>query len=218
MTTSDDSAKHQGSSTNPPRDEQHSQAAQSPAKEPANETATIRPAEAKKASSMRDGPVQPNPAVTNQEVLAGHSPFTPERRPAASLAQVRPRDLGVSNDVSMDSTVDTDGKDSEARRDLPILRDHVISSNASLDDSVATPDLGLGGIESRPGGNMPLIAAAPGYRVEYLGSVSEISPWLVVETAEMAGKAGRASGAGEEEPVPFNGTRSAHVIRFVRTA
>jgi hypothetical protein len=98
---------------------------------------------------------------------------------ASSAAATRRRsahNLDLVNAATLDDTVDTDGKSSEARRDLPLNRDNVVGSNASLDDSVAAPVEGLAGIDSR-GGNLPLIDPGSDHRVEYLGTVTESDEW-----------------------------------------
>jgi hypothetical protein len=70
-----------------------------------------------------------------------------------------------------DNTVDTDGKSLEAKRDASVWHDNVITSNATLDNNVPTPAAGLGGVDSRPGGNLPEVRARDGYRVVYCGTV-----------------------------------------------
>lgn len=98
--------------------------------------------------------------------------------------------LDNANMAMTDNTVDVDGKGMEARSGATEWHDNVIYSNASLDDAVETPDEGLGGIESRPGGNVPQIATRPGWRVRHVGDVD-------VEHGD--------------------GTRVEHVIRLERT-
>ena len=68
-------------------------------------------------------------------------------------------------------TVDVDGKGMEAAAGASKWHDNVIYSNASLDDAVETRDDGLGGIESRPSGNLPQIATRPGWRGRHVGDV-----------------------------------------------
>lgn len=109
----------------------------------------------------------------------------PVRRAAGRIVT-----LDNANMAMTDNTVDVDGKGLEARAGATEWHDNVIYSNASLDDAVDTPDEGLGGIESRPGGNMPQIATRPGWRVRYVGDVD-------VEHGD--------------------GTRAEHVIRLERT-
>ncbi|RQZ18669.1 DUF3005 domain-containing protein [Burkholderia sp. Bp9031] len=109
----------------------------------------------------------------------------PVRRAAGRIVT-----LDNANMAMTDDTVDVDGKGMEARTGATEWHDNVIYSNASLDDAVDTPDEGLGGIESRPGGNVPQIATRPGWRVRYVGDVD-------VEHGD--------------------GTRAEHVIRLERT-
>ncbi|MDN7903768.1 DUF3005 domain-containing protein [Burkholderia diffusa] len=109
----------------------------------------------------------------------------PVRRAAGRIVT-----LDNANMAMTDNTVDVDGKGLEARAGATEWHDNVIYSNASLDDAVDTPDEGLGGIESRPSGNVPQIATRPGWRVRYVGDVD-------VEHG--------------------NGTRAEHVIRLERT-
>ncbi|AXF23891.1 2-oxoglutarate dehydrogenase [Burkholderia pyrrocinia] len=97
--------------------------------------------------------------------------------------------LDNANMAMTDSTVDVDGKGMEAAAGASEWHDNVIYSNASLDDAVDTPDEGLGGIESRPAGNLPQIATRPGWRVCHTGDVD-------IEHG--------------------NGTRAEHVIRLER--
>jgi hypothetical protein len=74
----------------------------------------------------------------------------------------------IHNDRTHDSTVDTDGKNREAARlagDGPIGADEITGSDATLDNSVAEARDGLAGFDSRRGGNHPMLAVQPGYRV-----------------------------------------------------
>lgn len=73
--------------------------------------------------------------------------------------------------AASDDTVDTDGKGLEARRDLSPWHDNAINSNATLENSVPVPPDGLVDFDSRPGGNVPLIATREGWRVAYHGTV-----------------------------------------------
>ena len=73
--------------------------------------------------------------------------------------------------AASDDTVDTDGKGLEARRDASPWQDNVISSNATLDNNVFVPPDGLVDLDSRPGGNVPLVATREGWCVAYHGTV-----------------------------------------------
>ncbi|AOI73012.1 2-oxoglutarate dehydrogenase [Burkholderia ubonensis] len=90
----------------------------------------------------------------------------PVRRAASRIVT-----LDNANMAATDNTVDVDGKGMEARQGASKWQDNVIYSNASLDDSVDTPDEGLGGFESRPEGSLPQIAPRDGWRVRHVGVV-----------------------------------------------
>ncbi|VWB11008.1 2-oxoglutarate dehydrogenase [Burkholderia lata] len=97
-----------------------------------------------------------------------HAPDSgdPVRRAAARIPT-----LDNANMAMTDNTVDVDGKGMEAAAGASKWHDNVIYSNASLDEAVDTPDEGLGGIESRPSGNLPQIATRPGWHVRHVGAV-----------------------------------------------
>ncbi|WP_094783284.1 DUF3005 domain-containing protein [Paraburkholderia ribeironis] len=74
----------------------------------------------------------------------------------------------LHNDRTHDSTVDTDGKNFEAARIAglsPIAADEIITSNATLVNSVPEALDGMAGFDSRIGGNHLLLALEPGYMV-----------------------------------------------------
>ncbi len=80
----------------------------------------------------------------------------------------------VSHDTAgtqaTDSTVDTDGKGREAKRERTPRHDNFVNSNASLDEHVPTSPIGIGGIDSRTEGPGIRIAARLGWRVVDLGT------------------------------------------------
>lgn len=90
--------------------------------------------------------------------------------PVRRAASRRPT-LDNANMATTDNTVDVDGKGMEARRDASPWQDNVIYSNASLENNLEVPSSGLGGADSRPEGNFPMIATRPGWRVRYMGQV-----------------------------------------------
>ncbi|MEX3582637.1 MAG: DUF3005 domain-containing protein [Burkholderia sp.] len=90
----------------------------------------------------------------------------PVRRAASRIATLDNANMGAS-----DSCVDVDGKSFDAHRDAPHWRDNVIYSNASLDDSVSTPDEGLAGFASRHGGSQPAVETRLGWQVSQAGIV-----------------------------------------------
>ncbi|KVR62784.1 2-oxoglutarate dehydrogenase [Burkholderia cepacia] len=164
----------QNAESNPTPQQQREQIAKSPVKTPA-------------AGDMPDAATQ-----AAEVAEAGKRPLTPEAVAAKTPTGLPPIEVGAhavdsgdpvrraagrivtldnANMAMTDNTVDVDGKGMEARTGASELQDNVIYSNASLDDAVETPDEGLGGIESRPGGNMPQIATRPGWRVRHVGDV-----------------------------------------------
>ncbi|MFT4069267.1 DUF3005 domain-containing protein [Paraburkholderia sp.] len=79
-----------------------------------------------------------------------------------------PPTTDLHNDRTHDSTVDTDGKNHEAARiagHSPISPDEIVTSNATLTNSVPESRDGMAGFDSRVGGNHLLLALAPGYTV-----------------------------------------------------
>jgi len=79
-----------------------------------------------------------------------------------------PKSTDLHNDRTHDSTVDTDGKNLEAARiagHSAISPDEIITSNATLANSVPEALDGMAGFDSRPGGNHLLLALEPGYAV-----------------------------------------------------
>ena len=79
-----------------------------------------------------------------------------------------PRTAELHNDRTHDSTVETDGKNLEAARIAglsPIAADEIITSNATLSNSVPEALDGMAGFDSRVGGNHLLLALEPGYTV-----------------------------------------------------
>jgi hypothetical protein len=97
--------------------------------------------------------------------------YTSRSEDPLERARSRIVSVDVANSGAADSTVDTDGKTLEAKRDAPVRHDNVISSNATLENHVAAPASGLGGIDSRPWGSLPQVATLPGWRVVHCGTV-----------------------------------------------
>ncbi|KVH29811.1 DUF3005 domain-containing protein [Burkholderia cepacia] len=164
----------QNAESNPTPQQQREQIAKSPVKTPA---AGDMPDAATQATEVAEGGKRPlTPEAVAAKTPTGLPPIDvgahavdsgdPVRRAAGRIVT-----LDNANMAMTDNTVDVDGKGMEARTGASELQDNVIYSNASLDDAVDTPDEGLGGIESRPGGNMPLIATRPGWRVRHVGDV-----------------------------------------------
>ncbi|RFU48893.1 DUF3005 domain-containing protein [Paraburkholderia sp. DHOC27] len=91
-----------------------------------------------------------------------------------------PSSAELHNDRTHDSTVDTDGKNLEAARiagHSPIGPDEVTNTNATLVNSVPEAGDGLGGFDSRVGGNHVLLALDPGYTLIDKGMVGPQSAY-----------------------------------------
>ncbi|RKU04406.1 2-oxoglutarate dehydrogenase [Burkholderia sp. Nafp2/4-1b] len=162
----------QNAESNPTPQQQREQIEKSPVKTPA--AGGAMPDAATQAAEAAKRPLTP-------EAVAGKMPTglppidvdanavdsgDPVRRAAGRIVT-----LDNANMAMTDNTVDVDGKGMEARTGATEWHDNVIYSNASLDEAIDTPDEGLGGIESRPGGNLPQIATRPGWHVRYVGDV-----------------------------------------------
>jgi Protein of unknown function (DUF3005) len=93
---------------------------------------------------------------------------------------VGPSSAELHNDRTHDSTVDTDGKNLEAARlagHSAIGPDEVTTTNATLVNSVPEARDGLGGFDSRVGGNHVLLALEPGYTVIDKGMIAPQSAY-----------------------------------------
>ncbi|BBA39424.1 MULTISPECIES: DUF3005 domain-containing protein [Burkholderia] len=161
----------QNAESNPTPEKQREQIEKSPVKTPA---AGDMPDAATQAAQVAQHPLTP-------EKIAGKMPTglppiergtqAPDSGDPVRRAAARIPTLDNANMAMTDNTVDVDGKGMEAAAGASKWHDNVIYSNASLDEAVETPDEGLGGIESRPSGNMPQIATRPGWRVRHIGDV-----------------------------------------------
>jgi len=100
--------------------------------------------------------------------------FDPERLAArravmetsAQAHTAHPRSVELDNDDTLDSTVDTDGKQREAARlasGCAFSPDQITRSNASLVNAMPEAGDGFAGFDSRPGGNHPAFALRAGY-------------------------------------------------------
>ncbi|WDR88187.1 DUF3005 domain-containing protein [Burkholderia ambifaria] len=161
----------QNAESNSTPEKQREQIAKSPVKTPA---AGDMPDASTQAAEVAKRPLTPETVAAKMPTglppidVDAHAVDSgdPVRRAAGRIVT-----LDNANMARTDNTVDVDGKGQEAAAGATEWHDNVIYSNASLDDAVVTPDEGLGGIESRPGGNVPLIGTRPGWRVRYVGDV-----------------------------------------------
>lgn len=182
----------QNAEGNPSQAQQNRMAAKSPVKTPA--TGTSSPNAATQAAEFgrtsHAGSAEA-PDVKNADPLPSIDLDDITRDSADPVQRANSRIVSVDSAAmdATDDTVDTDGKSLEAKRNLPVWHDNVISSNATLENNVRAPAEGLGGIDSRPTGNMPDILPRDGFQVVYCGTVYEQQ---------------------------FNGARAEHVIRLER--
>lgn len=162
----------QNAEGNPTQSQQNEMAAKSPAKTPAvgaaspdektlaREFGSTR--HAGSAESLAGGTTSPLPAIDVDS-------YTVDSPDPVARANSRIVSTDNANMAATDDTVDTDGKSLEARKNESAWHDNIISSNATLENNVPVPAQGLGGFDSRLGGNLPLIAPREGYRVVFSG-------------------------------------------------
>ncbi len=115
------------------------------------------------------------------------------------------------NAAGPDSTLDTDGKTTDAFLNRAPNFDNVTGSNASSSGSVATDPLGLAGYDSRPYGGSPAIAEADAYTVEQVGTALELPPWHAEAVPA------RESFESAESPFTY-GTRVVKVLKITPKA
>jgi hypothetical protein len=166
---------------NPPRSEQQREAAESPLKKPETETSHAHASDVERAASAQEASLGAAVAPHGQQA---REPDEPREARGAQWATgvgdpvyaAHPRGIDVVNDETLDDTVDADGKNWEAKRNdqegWP--REHAIVSQATLVNAVPTRYEGLGGFDSRPGGELPLMALRDGYEVIDHGVVPPI--------------------------------------------
>ncbi|SDV50280.1 DUF3005 domain-containing protein [Chitinasiproducens palmae] len=196
---------------NPPRQEQEEQARKSPVKRPEHDTSHLSPGEVANASggshgdpAGKDHGGEPTASGSTDQPYGNETDHTLGKSKTIEGAQ--PRGTDQFNDNASDSTVDTDGKGRDARFGRADV-DQVIVSNASTEDAVPTPPAGLGGIDSRPGGNQPAIMARDGSAVVYEG---------VVEEDDRANSVGQPSTLIDgHDPLPHNHARTSHRVKIV---
>lgn len=191
--------------SNESRKEQKEQAHQSPLKKPETETAHADQADVGAAAQGHNPGSKPSPHTDAGP--DGAAVETPPRKKAMLPEDVRPRGIDVDNDNSSDSTVDTDGKDHDAKR-LGRLEDSEVISNASSDNEVPTPAEGLAGIDSRPGGNRPAIQTQDGRSVVIDDGVDE-------QRDRYIGTGEQGAVEADEEHLPVNHTQAGRKVRIV---
>lgn len=175
-----DNDKQDQGKVNPTQGQQNAMAGQSPAKEPAHETAKADPGKMAQSFANTSPAGQPLDVKKSEahKVARNVQPLPDVDVSLKAIDHPDPviaaRSRIVSHDTAgtqaTDGTVDTDGKGREARRERTPRHDHFVNSNASLDEHVPTSPFGIGGIDSRIEGPGIRIAARPGWRVVDLGT------------------------------------------------
>ncbi|WP_235025200.1 DUF3005 domain-containing protein [Caballeronia terrestris] len=148
------------------QDKQAQRAADSPIKKPETETAHVKLQDAAKAASGQE-------AGLGQ--ASGERPSKPAAAADTKAGFHHPIGLDVLNDGSLDDTVDTDGKNRDAKREMEMRErepDAIITSNATLVNFVGEMGDGLGGFDSRPARNGLLLALERGYLMIDKGMVA----------------------------------------------
>lgn len=154
---------------NESQDKQTDRAAASPVKKPETETAHIKLQDAAKAASGQEAGLGQTSAGSFSKADAAATPG-----PLGATSH-HPRGLDVLNDESLDDTVDTDGKNRDAKRYMEMRErepDAVVTTNATRVNFVGEMGDGLGGFDSRPARNGLLLALERGYRMVDKGMVA----------------------------------------------
>ncbi|MGI4862240.1 MAG: DUF3005 domain-containing protein [Janthinobacterium lividum] len=218
--------------SNVPRKEQEEQARQSPMKRPETETANAQPEDIGHAAREDAGRSAPADASVGQSAY-GHETEHPRNR-AQLPEDVHPRGVDVDNDDTTDSTVDTDGKDRDARRNARMEDSEVVSNaslgnaslggidgaagavsgGATLDNAVEAPVTGLAGIDSRPGGNRPAVLSDAGQAPTYTGVLEAPDLGLYGAAGEPPATEEADAAARFAEHVPPNHARVGQTVRI----
>ncbi|MCG1017707.1 MULTISPECIES: DUF3005 domain-containing protein [Burkholderiaceae] len=156
---------------NPPQPEQRRQAAESLLKKPETETARAQVSDIERASSGKEAGLG-NMQSTSSPGATSYAPRAGIDGPADPVQAAHPRGTDLLNNDATDNTVDTDGKNAEAKKTGQNIQ--AIVSQATLDNAVPTPARGLGGFDSRVGGELPLIALRDSYELVDHGVVTPV--------------------------------------------
>lgn len=163
----------QNAEGNPSQSQQKQMAAKSPAKTPAAGDSPDAATQAKEFGQTRHaGSAEPTSSSDKSTLPSVDvDKVTRDTEDPVQRANSRIVSVDSAGMDATDNTVDTDGKSLEAKRDASVWHDNVVTSNATLDNAISTPDDGLGGVDSRQTGNLPEVRARDGYRVVYCGTV-----------------------------------------------
>ncbi|MFT4433336.1 DUF3005 domain-containing protein [Caballeronia sp. 15715] len=153
------------------QDKQAQRAADSPLKKPETETAKAKPADVAAAAEGRKNGLE-----------AGHGQ-TGGAVPDSSLENAGPlgdtnvthQAMDVLNDDTLDDTVDADGKNRDASRDVSMIENNpnaFVGVDATLVNSHYEQGDGLGGFDSRPARNGLALALEEGFSVVDKGMIA----------------------------------------------
>lgn len=158
---------------NPTQAQQNEIAAKSPAKTPAAGDMPDAKTQAREFSKTKGATSAESVAAKEPAPLPSIEHGAKDADSPDPVARANARITSVDNAgmAASDNTVDTDGKGLEARRDQSMWQDNVINSNATLENNVPVPPDGLVDLDSRPGGNVPVVATRAGWRVAYHGTI-----------------------------------------------
>ena len=158
---------------NPTQAQQNEIAAKSPAKTPAAGDMPDAKQQAKEFGKTKRATSAESVAAKNPAPLPSIEHGAKDADSPDPVARANARITSVDNAgmAASDNTVDTDAKGLEARRDASMWQDNVINSNATLENNIPVPPDGLVDLDSRPGGNVPIVATREGWRVAYHGTV-----------------------------------------------
>ncbi|PMS15318.1 2-oxoglutarate dehydrogenase [Trinickia dabaoshanensis] len=158
---------------NPTQAQQNEIAAKSPAKTPAAGDMPDAKTQGKEFGKTKRATLAEAVAAKDPAPLPAIEHGMKDADSPDPVARANARTVSVDNAgmAASDDTVDTDGKGLEARRDASMWRDNVINSNATLENNVPVPPEGLVDLDSRVGGNLPIVATRDGWRVAYHGTV-----------------------------------------------
>lgn len=163
----------QNAENNPTQSQQKEMAAKSPAKTPAAGDMPDAETQGREFGKTKHATSAESVAAKNPAPLPSIEHGIKDADSPDPVARANARITSVDNAgmAASDDTVDTDGKGLEARRDPSPWQDNVIYSDATLENSIPVRPEGLVDLDSRRGGNLPVVATREGWRVAYHGTV-----------------------------------------------
>jgi hypothetical protein len=163
----------QNAENNPTQSQQKEMAAKSPAKTPAAGDMPDAKTQGREFGKTKHATSAESVAAKNPAPLPSIEHGIKDADSPDPVARANARITSVDNAgmAASDNTVDTDGKGLEAKRDPSPWQDNVIYSDATLENNIPVRPEGLVDLDSRRGGNLPVVATREGWRVAYHGTV-----------------------------------------------